>query len=194
MGAYYEHTRTESVKLPYSFRCEQCMSDSGILNATITGSAVKDTIIKELSQKDEEKLRRRAHEDLVRTLKKLQENTAQKQVFPTIFSDECPHCHKPQSWGVSGTKEGWYVGPLFFLICGIIVAAVSLMGKEPWEINYENIPLAVGIAAVGAAAGVISLIWNIYKINKKKKIANTAAQKNLPVIQWESVQHLLNES
>jgi len=170
------------------------MSDSGILNVTITGSAVKDTIIKELSQKDEEKLRRKAHEDLIRTLKKLQENTAQKQVFPTIFSDECPHCHKPQSWGVSGTKEGWYVGPLFFIICGIIVAAVSLMGKETWEINYENIPLALGIVAVGVVAGVISLIWNIYKIKKKKKITNAAAQKNLPVIQWECVQNLLNES
>ena len=26
MGSYYEHKRTESVKLPYSFRCEHCMS------------------------------------------------------------------------------------------------------------------------------------------------------------------------
>ena len=35
MGSYYKHTRTESAKVPYSFRCEQCMKDSGTRQATI---------------------------------------------------------------------------------------------------------------------------------------------------------------
>ena len=38
MGSYYKHTRTESAKVPYSFRCEQCMKDSGTRQATIVGN------------------------------------------------------------------------------------------------------------------------------------------------------------
>lgn len=45
MGSYshYEHKRTESVKLPYSFRCEQCISDSGPMWATVTGAGTKNS-------------------------------------------------------------------------------------------------------------------------------------------------------
>ena len=46
---------------------------------------------------------------------------------------------------------------------------------------------------VTVVAVVISLIWNINKINKKKKMLATAVQKNLPVIEWEAVQYLLDE-
>lgn len=193
MGSYYEHKRTESVNLPYSFRCEHCMSDSGPLQATVTGSGTKNSIFKEVNQNDEEKMRKEAHKDLVRALRQLHKDIVEKQAFTAIFTDECPHCHKPQSWGISIVKEAWWAMPLAFLIMGGLFSAGSLMGDNFGEINHENIPFAVGIAAAAAVGAAISLIWNFNKIHKKKKMLATAVQKNLPVIKWEAVQYLLDE-
>ena len=193
MGSYYEHKRTESVKLPYSFRCEHCMSDSGPLWATVTGYGTKDSISKKVSEKDEEKMRKEAHRHLVMVLKRLHKDIVQKQTFTAIFTDECPHCHKPQSWGISIVKEGMLAGPLAFLIFGIFLGVVGLIGQKTGDLDYMTPPMIVGIVALGAIAAAISLIWNINKINKKKKMLATAVQKNLPVIEWEAVQSLLDE-
>ena len=76
---------------------------------------------------------------------------------------------------------------------GSFFSAASLMGKNFGEIDYEHIPLAVGIATVTVVATVGSLVWNIIKVNKKKKIVAAATRKNLPVIEWEAVQYLLDE-
>ena len=38
MSTYYKHTKTETVEVPYSFRCEQCLKDSGPLHAIISGA------------------------------------------------------------------------------------------------------------------------------------------------------------
>ena len=61
------------------------------------------------------------------------------------------------------------------------------------DIDYENIPVAVGIVVVAVVAAAVSLIRNINKVNKKKKMLSTAVQKNLPVIDWDVVQYLLDE-
>ena len=161
MGSYYEHKRTVSVTLPYSFRCEHCMSDSGPLCATVSGAGTKDSISKRVSEKDEEKMYRKGH--------------------------------KPQSWGISIAKENMYTGMLVFLIMGVFFGAGSLMGDYLGDIDYENIPVAVGIVVVAVVAAAVSLIRNINKVNKKKKMLSTAVQKNLPVIDWDVVQYLLDE-
>ena len=193
MGSYYEHKRTESVKLPYSFRCEHCMSDSGPMWATVTGYGTKDSLSKNVSEKDEEKMRKEAHRHLVMVLKRLHKDIVQKQAFTAIFTDECPHCHKPQSWGISIVKEGMMTGPLAFLIVGIFFGVVGLIGQKTGDLDYMTPPVIVGIVALGAIAAAISLIWNINKINKKKKMLATTVQKNLPVIEWKAVQYLLDE-
>ena len=37
MGTYYKHKKTETIEVSYSFRCEQCMKESGPLKAVISG-------------------------------------------------------------------------------------------------------------------------------------------------------------
>lgn len=191
--SYYEHKRTESVKLPYSFKCEHCMSDSGPMWATVTGYGTKDSLSKKVDEKSEEKMRREAHRHLVKVLRQLHKDIVQKQAFTEIFTDECPHCHKPQSWGISIAKEGMLATPLAFLIVSIFLGAGSLMGENFGEINSKNIPIAIGLVALGVVAAAGSLVWKIIKVNKKKKIANMGSQKNLPVIDWKAVQYLLDD-
>lgn len=192
MGSYYEHKRTESVKLPYSFRCEHCMSDSGPLWATVAGYGTKDSISKRVSEKDEEKMRKEAHRHLVMVLKRIHKDIVQKQIFTAIFTDECPHCHKPQSWGISIAKENMFSMPIVLLVFGMFLGGVGLMEQKTGDLDMPT-PMIVGMVALGAIAAVISLIWNINKVNKKKKMLATAVQKNLPVIEWEAVQYLLDE-
>lgn len=191
MSSYYEHKRTESVKLPYSFKCEHCGNDSGPMWAIVTGSGTKDSHFKEVSEKSEEKMRREAHKDLVRVIKQLQKNIVQKQEYTEIFTYECPHCHKPQSWGISIVKSGMIAGPLAYFLFGIFLGVVALFAQDKGD--SWRIPSAVGIMAVGVIVTAISLAWNIIKVNKKKKIIDTAVQKNPPVIDWQAVQYLLDE-
>lgn len=192
MGSYYEHKMTESVKLPYSFRCEHCMNDSGPLWATVAGYGTKDSLFKGVSKKDEEKMRKKAHKHLVMVLKRIHKDIVQKQIFTAIFTDECPHCHKPQSWGVSIAKENMFSMPAALLVFGIFMGGIGLMGQKTGDLDVST-PEIVGLVALGAIAAAISLLWNINKVNKKKKLLDTAVQKNLPVIEWEAVQYLLDE-
>lgn len=192
--SYYAHERTASVELPYSFQCEQCMKDSGSQKVIIKGFAEKDNLSKELSKKADEKLRQRAHKNLVKRIKKIYNGVVQKQVFPTMFSDECPYCHKPQSWGVSGMKKEMFDLPIFFFGAGIFASGFCLLiYLLQVEEEHVTIPVIVGVAVAGTVVAIISLIWEIIKINQKKKITSTGVQKNLPVIEWESVQYLLDE-
>lgn len=191
MGSYYEHKRTESVKLPYSFKCEHCMNDSGLMWATVTGSGTKDSHFKEVSEKSEEKMRKAAHKDLVRVIKRLQKDIVQKQEYTEIFTYECPHCGKPQSWGISIVKAEMFAGPLVFFLFGIFMGVGAFFTQEKGD--SWRIPVSVGLMAAGAIAAVVFLAWNINKVNKEKKIMDMAVQKNLPVIQWEAVQYLLDE-
>ena len=103
MGTYYKHRKTESIKVPYSFRCEQCMKESGPLTATISGmEATINSNFKNLDEKREQKLGKMAHENLVSAVKEAHQNATGKNIYVKAFKDECPHCHKPQSWAVSG--------------------------------------------------------------------------------------------
>lgn len=179
--------------LQYSFRCEQCMQDSGPRKVTVTGTGTESSNFKELSEKRDEKLRESAHKNLVKTLGKLHEDATEKQLISTIFSDECPHCHKPQSWGVTGMKKNMYEGPITFFVVGIIGGLLGLLAQRFGEVEYMTTPIILGIVAAGAVSALISLLWNVIKINQKVKKTATSMQKNLPVIEWESVQYLLSE-
>ncbi|MCM1541005.1 MAG: hypothetical protein NC121_07070 [Blautia sp.] len=188
MGSYYEHRRNEKVELPYSFQCEQCGKDSGPMVAVITGAnATHNSHFKTISDAQDEKLRKQAHQYLVKEIKNVHKNVTEKKVYTSEFHDNCPFCHKPQSWAVSGVKDDMYTNPIVFLGCGIVFAVIAFFGYSD-----ESILLPLAVFAAGAVAAIVSLLLNINKVNQKKKQTSSGAQ-NLPVIQWEAVQHLLNE-
>lgn len=200
MGTYYRHTKTETLELPYSFRCEQCSHDSGPQKATFTGEAYKNSNFKELTLSGEEKLRQAAHKDLVKKLKAAYRDATEKQVISLTFKDECPHCHEPQSWGVTGMKKTMFNTPIAIFIIGVAITLFCLVGRYladdgyvTSDLEFLTYPVIGGIAAAGVLAALASLIWNVVKINGKVKKTSAGMVQNLPVIEWESVQKLLDE-
>lgn len=200
MGTYYRHTKTETLELPYSFRCEQCSHDSGSLKATFTGEAYKNSNFKELTLSGEEKLRQAAHRDLVKKLKTAHRDATEKQVISLTFKDECPHCHKPQSWGVSGMKKNMFNAPIVIFIVGVAITLFCLAGRYladdgyvTSDLDFLTYPVIGGIAAAAVLAALASLIWNLIKINGKIKKTSAGMTQNLPVIEWETVRKLLDE-
>ena len=82
MGSYYKHTRTESAKVPYSFRCEQCMKDSGTRQATIVGNeAVHNSMSRKISQKEEANMQKEAFQKLKNALQEAYENAEGKHIY-----------------------------------------------------------------------------------------------------------------
>lgn len=190
MGTYYRHRKTESVDVPYSFRCEQCMADSGSLKATIKGMEAEiNSNFRDLDYNKQQKLDAKAHTNLVAAVKTAHINATQKQIYDKSFKDECPHCHKPQSWAVSGLKDDMFGTPIVCIIVGLIVAA----GCYFFSGVDNNLQIAIVVGGIGLAAAVVTLLWNIMKISSKKRQTATANQKNVPVIEWGAVQNLLNE-
>jgi hypothetical protein len=190
MSVYFKHTKTESIKVPYSFKCEQCMKDSGPLMATITGmEADINSNFKDLDEKGTETLNKIAHKYLVRAVKDAHRNVTEKHIYPTDFKDECPYCHKPQSWAVSGVKDEMFGTPVVLLIVGIIlgVGCYFFSGVE------NSLTIAIVVAGICFALAVGSLILNIIKVGSKKRKTAVSYQKNVPVIEWSAVQDLLDE-
>ncbi len=188
MGSYYRHRKTESVDVPYSFRCEQCMKDSGTLKATITGmEAEMNSNFKTLNEKNQKKLDELAHDKLVREVKEVHRNATEKQIYSKVFKDECPYCHKPQSWAISGAKDDMFSTPIVCVILGIIIGGGCYFFSGV-ENNLTIALVAAGICLVLAAG---SLIINMIKIGNKKKQTATVVQKNVPVIEWDAVDYIL---
>ena len=190
MSVYYKHTKTESIKVPYSFRCEQCMKDSGPLTATITGmEADINSNFKDLDLKGTETLNKIAHKYLVRAVKDAHRNVTEKHIYSTDFKDECPYCHKPQSWAVSGAKDEMFTTPFVCFIVGIILGA----GCYFFSGVDNSLTIAIVVAGICFALAAGSLILNIIKVSSKKRKTSVSCQKNVPVIEWSAVQDLLDE-
>lgn len=102
MGSYYRHTRSEKAEVPYSFQCEHCGKDTGPMRAVIVGpEATDNSNFKTLNPDREQKLCKRAHDNLVNELKSLHKNATEKNIISTKFNDQCPNCHQPQSWNIT---------------------------------------------------------------------------------------------
>lgn len=189
MGSYYKHKRTESIDVPYSFRCEQCMKDSGPLKATISAEAETNSNFKELSDAKQKKLSEAAHANLVREVRAAHSNAVEKQIYCKAFRDECPHCHKPQSWAVSGAKKDMFSTPVVLVILGIIIGAGCYFFS-----GVDN-PGTIAIGAVGifCVIALCVLVVNMIKVGSKQRQTSSAAQQNTPVIEWRAVQHILDE-
>lgn len=194
MSSYYLHTRTESVELPYSFQCEQCGQESGTRRVTVTGEAEEKNFRKQLNDAEEDRLHEKAHADLVVKVSEIYKSVTEKQIIPTEFSDKCPHCQKPQSWALAGLKKKMFENPIVCLAVGAFFAVLALLGRNFADMDYVTTPIIIGIFAAGVVAALGTLLWNIIKIQSKVKKTTLSLQKRLPVIQWEAVQHLLNEA
>ncbi len=193
MGTYYRHMRSEKAEVPYSFLCEHCGKDSGPLRAVITGMEASDNSnFKTLNEQREEKLCKRAHEYLVRQVKEVYKDAVEKKVFSVDFKDQCPYCHQPQSWAISGLRKKLFENPTVCLVVGTIFALLAVFVHYFGDMEYVTLPLAAGIFAVGAVAAAACLVYNMSKLGvKSRKTASGAGQ--LPVIDWEAVRNLLNE-
>lgn len=190
MGTYYKHKKRESVNVPYSFCCEQCMKDSGVLRAVISGMEAEiNSNFKNLDDKKRQKLDEMAHTYLVREVKNVYRNATEKQIYSKAFKDECPYCHKPQSWAISGAKDEMFSTPIICLILGLILGAGCYFFAE-----VENkAVIAAAAAGICFALAVGSLILNMVKIGKKQRETAGSLQKNRPVISWDAVQGILDE-
>ena len=192
MGSYYKHKRSEKVEVPYSFQCEHCGKDSGLLKAVLVGTEATDNSnFKTLSQDREDNLCKRAHEYLVQKVKETHKD-AEEKIFSTEFRDQCPNCRQPQSWAVSGLKKKMFENPLVCLGVGAFFAVIAVIGHYFTDEEYMTLTLAAGIFGVGVAAAVACLVWNVVKINIKSK-KTAVGMHNFPVIDWSGVQSLLNE-
>lgn len=193
-NSYYVHTRTESVGLTYSFRCEQCGQESGPRKVTISAEAEERNYRKQLTDVQEDKLRERAHINLVAKMKDIHKDITEKHIVPTDIPDECPHCHKPQSWAVAALKKKMFENPLVCVAVGVVFSLIGLVAHYSGDMEYVTIPVVIGIAVAGVVAGLGCLLWNIMKINSKVKKTSAGMQGGFPVIDWESVQYLLDEN
>ena len=190
MSTYYKHTKTETVEVPYSFRCEQCLKDSGPLHAIISGAqAEMNSNFKKLDDRKQQKLEDMAHTNLVKAVKSACTDATEKQLYSKAFRDECPHCHKPQSWAVSGLKKERYSTPIVCLILGVILGIGCYFCIE----TENRLTIALAAAGICLILAVGSFIFNSIKIANKQRKTSDSLQKNLPVIEWNAVQHILNE-
>ena len=193
MSTYFKHTRTESAKVPYSFRCEHGMKDSGQQIADITGpEATHNSNFKVLTLQETEKLEKQAHKNLVQKIHTIHSDATQKHIFSKEFTDTCPHCQKPQSWAVSGMQKNMFETPVILLIVGVIISVITYIYTVYEETGWGIMPTCA-VMGVAAVAALLSLLFNMAKISAKKKATSSVTQKNLPDIEWSPVQQLLNE-
>ena len=188
---YYKHTRMEKVEVPYSFQCERCGKESGLLRAVIAGPKVAyNSNFETLKPEREEMLFREAHSKLVRKMKETHRDAVENRIFSKDFNDQCPFCYQSQSWAVPFLKKKMYKEPKVCLIVGTFIAMLAVMCY--YDVNVGSLSVAAGIFAAGAVAALGCLVWNVIKIQLKIKKTASDAQR-FPVIDWEVVRSLLNE-
>lgn len=198
MGRYIRRIRryitrkaTASIDVPYFFICEQCMRDSGPLNATISAQAQLKTFrfVGPLSDKQLQKLRSAAHRNLVRTVKAARADAEKREIYSPAFYDVCPYCRSPQSWAVGVMKKNMLSIPIVLLLLGIIFGAgcYFLSAAE----NAKIIAIILGAAFLLGAAGVLTL--NILRVKSKLDQLSPVTKRNIPVIDWRAVQNILSE-
>ena len=163
------------------------------MTAVIIGpEATYNSNFKTLNPDREEKLCREAHDKLVRKLQETHRDAVEKKIFSTDFKDQCPFCQQPQSWAVSGLKKKMYGNPGVCLLLGGFIALIALVCHYTGDMEYVTLPMVAGIFGLGVVAALVSLVWNVIKIQQKTRKTNSGAQR-LPVIEWDAVASLLNE-
>ena len=187
MGSYYRHTATQSVKVPYSFRCEQCLKDSGPLEAVISGSSRLNSYSKSLSGREQAKLNKMVRAALIRELRRAYQEAEEHHRYPA-FADECPHCHRPQSWAIAGMKGDQFTTPIVLLGVGLVVSLGSYFFTD-----LKSAAVSMCLFAVCALGAAGAFVWNRIRIGSKQRKTADAMENSLPRIQWEAVRDLLDQ-
>lgn len=170
------------------------MQESGPLLAKIVGmEATMSSSFSALTQAQDEKLKARAHKNLVKRIQEIHKDAVEKEIIASDFKDECPHCHKPQSWGLTGMKNTMFNTAKVWLFLGIFVAVFFYVF---YLIEADAMARTGAVIAIGAGvlAAVCSVLINMIKISVKSKKTSSSVQKMLPVIDWSGVRYLLEES
>jgi len=170
------------------------MQESGPLMAKISGAeAILSSNFSVLTEAQDDKLKKKAHKNLVKKIHEIYKDATGKEIISSDFKDECPHCHKPQSWSISGMKSTMFNTAKAMLILGVMACAFFyffyIVEGEEWAF-IPAVPISAGIAVLIA---VCSILMNMIKISSKSKKTSGSAQKMLPVIEWGYVQDLLDE-
>lgn len=146
-----------------------------------------------LTQAQDEKLKRKAHKNLVKRIQEVHKDAVEKEIIASDFKDECPHCHKPQSWGISGMKKTMFNTARVWMILGIFMAVFFYVFYLIESDDIARIGAVISIG-VGVLAAVCSILINMIKISIKSKKTSSSVQKMLPVIDWDGVRYLLEEA
>lgn len=191
MGTYYKHRRVESVKIPYSFKCEHCQKESNLLMAQINGDeAFINSNFKNLSEAKDAKLKEMAHEKLINTLNETYKNIETKGIYHQGFDAKCPHCGTFQSWGIPVLKNKLFENSIVTLIVGIIFCLGVYFLSDLKE------PLMPTLAVFGlfAVVAVVFFIVNYTKMSKHlKECDSTSGCKYTPNIDWSGVSEYIKK-
>lgn len=188
MATYYRHKLTHRREIPYSFKCEHCMQNSGPLTATIIGTQAEyKTPFRQLTEAQSETLKQNAHKFLVNKVYRNYTDATEKNIYTPDFKDICPHCQKTQSWAISGLKDEMQTNSVVVAVVGLIVAAGA------YFFAVRNIVMALVI--FGAFLAVAAVMWLVAytKIQKRVSSAAGVAQERLPNVDWSAAQDLINE-
>lgn len=194
VDAWYEHKRKAHVEVPYSFQCEHCGRNSGSMRAVISAEAIENTYSKTLDERRDNKLRMEVQKRLVSELKNVYKGIVEKRIYPKEFHDECPFCHQPQSWAVSGLQKEMFQKPIGWLgacsVFGLLLLLAYFLEDNPSDKESFVLPIAfffgLGVILAGGC-----LIWNITQIIIKKSKTSSGVR-NYPLIEWELFRDMLN--
>lgn len=189
MASYYKHKATKSRQVPYSFDCEHCGKNSGVLTATISGNQAEyDSPRDKLTEAQSEKLNNTALMSLKKRINTDYANATDKRIFSPAFQDECPSCHKPQSWGVAGMKNHLASTPVAIVIVGILVSLGAYFFTD-----IKSVALSLAIAGAAVLAAVVVLICKLAGIAAKTRQTTAVLEKRLPEIDWSAAEDLLEK-
>ncbi len=194
VDSWYEHKRKAHVEVPYSFQCEHCGRNSGSMRAVISAEAIENTYSKTLDERRDNKLRMEVQKRLVSELKNVYKGIVEKRIYPKEFHDECPFCHQPQSWAVSGLQKEMFQKPIGWLgacsVFGLLLLLAYFLEDNPSDKESYALAMAfffgLGVILAGGC-----LIRNITRIIIKKSKTSSGVR-NYPLIEWELFRDMLN--
>jgi len=138
-----------------------------------------------------------AEKERMETLQEAYENAEKKHIYVNAFKDTCPHCGKPQSWAVANMKNKLFENSIVSVIVGLIFAVGSYfyIKSEPGRFEESwQLGVPIGIMAVAVLIAILLFAINMVKMSSKNKKTANVMQKNLPDIQWDAVEGMIDMS
>lgn len=142
-------------------------------------------------------MQKEAFQKLKNALQEAYENAEGKHIYAKEFNDICPHCGKPQSWAVANLKNKLFENSIVSVIVGLIFAVGSYfyIKSEPGRFEESwQLGVPIGIMAVAVIIAILLFAINMVKMSSKNKKTANVMQKNLPDIQCDAVEGMIDMS